>query len=197
MFTHLGLSAWMPPVNLTLGSVINQALAFLWDGSYFQSPTQPTLTCLACLGSCMWKGQQWSEDRWQVLCMINSEAENWKPCISVNLKHSREQKQTPTGVLNPWTPQTITAFPGQLQSHRRKLRLQGSQGDISPGRKQGTANENSTEGLLMTLKCQSSALAPRQSSRCAYSTAHSTSPRRWLTDNSNLICPKQNSWFST
>ena len=46
-------------------------------------------------------------------------------------------------------------------------------------------------------KCQSPASASFQSSSCAYSAAHSTAPLTWLTDNSNLICPRPNSWFST
>lgn len=49
----------------------------------------------------------------------------------------------------------------------------------------------------MILKCPSPALASLQSPRCAHSTAHSTSPLRWLTDDLDSICPKQNSAFST
>lgn len=151
----------------------------------------------------MWKG--WCDD--QKICDTSSawfktEDEIRKPCISVNLKHSREQKQTPTGVLNPWTPdyQWISRIAEVTQREiltPGKPRRGTLQIAIKPGLTQCSSNENFTEDLLVTLKCQSPALASLQSSRCAHSTAHFTSPRRWLTHNSYLICPKQNSWFGT
>lgn len=92
---------------------------------------------------------------------------------------SRTAEATQKEILTPGKP--------------RRLMLQVA---IKPGLKQHTSSENFTEGLPVTLKCQSPALISLQSPTCAYLSAHS-SPRRWLIENSNLFCPKQNSWFST
>lgn len=151
----------------------------------------------------MWKGccdDQKIRDRSSA--WFKTEDKTWKPCISVNLKHSREQTQTPTSVLNPWTPD-YQWISGTAEVTQREILTPGKprrctlQIAIKPGLKQCSSNENFTEDLLVTLKCQSPALASLQSSRCAHSTVHFTSPWRWLIDNSNLICPKQNSWFGT
>lgn len=128
--------------------------------------------------------------------------ETWKSCISVNSRHNREQRQTPTDVLNSCTP--VCRWVSRTAEVTQKeiltlglLRRCSLQISIKPGLQQSSSNENFTEDVLVILKCPSPALASIQSSRCAFSTAHSPSLLRWLTDDLYSISPKQNSWFST
>lgn len=156
MFTHL---AWVSPVNLTLGRVIHQVLAFLGMRLLEAQHNTACMSCLAGQRAAMGKGQckdQKTCDRSSV--WFRTEDETQKSHISVNLKHSRKQNQTNSHqcfkslnfAVCQWISRAVEAAQKEILT-LGKLRRCSLQMSINPGCKQHTSNKNFTDHLLMTL----------------------------------------------
>ena len=161
MLTHLGLSAWVSPVNLTLGRVIHQALAFLGIRLLLEAQYNTACTELSGLP----RELRWERGSAKIRrhmtgplrdLELKTKLENHTPQLTWNIAE-KKTKQIPTSVLNPWTLQfcqwisrTVEAAPKKILT-LGKLRRCSLQMSINPSCKQRTSNKNVSDDLLMTL----------------------------------------------
>lgn len=196
MLTHLGLSAWVSPVNLTLGRVIHQALAFLGIRLLLEAQYNTACTELSGLP----RELRWERGSAKIRrhmtgplhdLELKTKLENHIPQLTWN---SREENETNShqcfkslnfAVLSVNFQDSRSCSEEDSDSGKAKEMLAPN---VHQPQLQAThLKQKCLRWFAHDPKCQSPALASLQSSRCVYSAGHSTAPLRWLIDNSNSL----------